>query len=52
MKITTPFTALKNATSDVWGMHDFNYQIPNDQKQDYWKKECIEHPTSSHCKIY
>ena len=28
MKLTTPFTALRNATSDMWRMHDFNYQLP------------------------
>ena len=27
MKLTTPFTALKNATSEMWIMHDFNYQL-------------------------
>ena len=52
MRFTTPLTALRNATLDIWRMHDFNYQLPNDQRQDYWQKECIEHPTSSHCKIY
>ena len=49
MRITTPLIALRNATSDVWRMHDFNYQLP---KEDYWEKECIDHPTSSHCKVY
>jgi len=24
MRLTTPLTALRNATSDVWRMHDFN----------------------------
>ena len=52
MRITTPFTALKNATLDIWRMHDFNYQLPKDHRQDYWEKECIDHPTSSHCKVY
>ena len=52
MRLTTPFTAFRNATSDVWRMHDFNYQLPKDQRQDYWEKECIDHPTSSHCKVY
>ena len=40
MRLTTPFTALRNATSDMWRMHDFNYQLPKDQRQDYWEKEC------------
>ena len=39
MRFTTPFTALRNATSDIWRMHDFNYQLPKDQRQDYWKKK-------------
>ena len=52
MRLKTPFTALRNATSDIWKMHDFNYQLPKDQRQDYWEKECIQNPTSSHCKVY
>ena len=52
MRLATPFTALRNAISDMWRMRDFNYQLPKDQRQDYWRKECIDHPTSSHCKVY
>ncbi len=52
MKLTSPLIALRNATSDMWRMHDFNYQLPKDQRQDYWKNECIDHPTSQHCKVY
>ena len=52
MKLTTPLTALKNATSDIWRMHDFNYQLPQEVKQNYWEKECLAHPTSAHCKVY
>tara|TARA_B100000900_G_scaffold325838_1_gene285748 strand:+ start:454 stop:612 length:159 start_codon:yes stop_codon:yes gene_type:complete len=52
MKLTTPFTALRNATSDIWKMHDFNYNLPQEAKQGFWEKECIDHPTSSHCKVY
>ena len=52
MKLNTPLTSLRNATSDLWRMHDFNYQLPKDLRQDYWEKECIDHPTSSHCKVY
>ena len=52
MKLTTPFTALRNATSDMWRMHDFNYKLPKEAKQDYWDKECIEPPTITHCKVY
>ena len=52
MRLTTPLTALRNATTDIWRMHDFNYQLPIDSRKDYWEKECENHPTSSHCKIY
>ena len=38
MRLTTPFTALRNATSDIWRMHDFNYQLLQDSRQDYWEK--------------
>ena len=52
MKLTTPFTALRKATSDMWRMHDFNYQLPKDPRQDLGGKECTYHPTNSHCKVY
>ena len=52
MRFTTPLTALRNATSDIWRMHDFNYHLPKHSRQDYWEKECIDHPNSSHCKVY
>ena len=52
MKIAAQLNALRNATSDIWKMHDFNYQLPKDLRQNYWEKECKEHPTSSHCKFY
>ena len=31
MRLTTPFMALRNVTSDIWRMHDFNYQLPKIQ---------------------
>ena len=52
MRLTSPLTALRNATSDIWRMHDFSYQLPKENIQDFWEKECIDHPTSSHCKVY
>ena len=52
MRLTNPFTILRNATSDILKMHDFNYQLPVDPRQDYWEKECKDHPSSSHCKNY
>ena len=52
MKLTTPFTALRNATSDMWEMHDFNYILPKNEAKDYWDEECIAHPNNNQCKIY
>ena len=52
MKFTTPFNALKNETSDVWRMHDFNYKLPKEATQDYQDKEYKDHPTRIHCKFY
>ena len=52
MKLTTPFTALRNATSDMWRMHDFNYQLPKKELKNYWSQECTAHPANSHCKLY
>jgi len=52
MRLTTPFTALRNANSYFWRMHDFNYQQAKDQRQDYLEKECKDRPTCSYCKMY
>ena len=51
MKLTTPFNSLKNRTSDMWKIHYFNYKLPKKAKQDYFEKECKDHPTSTHCKL-
>ena len=52
MKINSLFIALRNATSDMWRMHDFNYQSPKKKELRYWDQECMAYPTNSHCKIY
>ena len=52
MKLTNLIRALRNTTSDIWTMHDFDYQLPKEMRKDYWEKECSDHPNSSHCKIY
>ena len=52
MKLTTPFNALRNATSDMWRMHDFSYKLPKNKEKDYWNEECIAHPSNIQCKIY
>ena len=36
MKLTTPFSVIKNAMSDIRRMHDFNYNLP---KENYWEQE-------------
>ena len=51
MKLATPFNALRNPTSDMWRMHDFNYKLPKEAKQYFWEKECIDHPKSADCKV-
>ena len=52
MKLTTPFIALKNATSDIVRMHYFNDELPKDIRQNYLGKECLDHSTIAHCKVY
>ena len=52
MKLKTPFSVIKNALSDIRTMHDFNYKIPRETRDEFWEKECDVHPTSSNCKIY
>jgi len=52
MKIRAPLSVLKNAFSDIRGMHDFNYEIPEETREEYWENECEIHPTSSTCKVY
>jgi len=52
MKLRTPFSVIKNAFSDIRGMHDFNYEVPAETREEFWKEECEIHPTSSTCKVY
>ena len=52
MKLNTPFAALRNATADILRMHDFNYQLPKEEKQNYWEIECLNHPTNKNCLVY
>ena len=40
MKIKTPFSVIKNALSDIRVMHDFNYEIPAETREEFWKEEC------------
>ena len=52
MKLTTMLNTFRNATSEKLRIHDLNYQLPKKEEKEYWYKECIAHPTNSHCKIY
>jgi len=52
MKLTTPLNALRNATSDIWRMQDFNYKLPKRVLKKYWDQECAARPSNSHCKLY
>ena len=52
MKLATPLKAFRNTTSNMWRIHDFNYQLLKKELKKYWDQECIAHPSNSHCKIY
>ena len=52
MKLKTPLKIIKNALSDIRTMHDFSYTVPNETRDEFWKKECSNHPTASTCKVY
>ena len=47
MKLRTPFSVIKNALSDIQVMHDFNYEIPAENREEFLKDECEIQPTSS-----
>tara|TARA_B100000700_G_scaffold217997_1_gene239821 strand:+ start:76 stop:240 length:165 start_codon:yes stop_codon:yes gene_type:complete len=52
MKLRTPFTLIKSALSDIQKMHDFSYTVPKETRDEFWDKECVNHPTASTCKVY
>ena len=52
MKLRTPFNMIKNAFSDIRKMHDFSYTVPSETTDEFWDKECSNHPTASTCKLY
>ncbi len=51
MKLRTPFSIIKNALSDIRVIHDFNYEVPAETKEKFWKEECKIDSTSSTCKV-
>ena len=52
MKLKTPFSIIKNALSDIQVMHDFNYIIPPETREEFLENECDRHPTNPTCKTY
>ena len=52
MKLTNQFNVVRRTTSDMWWIHYFNYKLPKEAKEDFWEKECIDHPTNAHWKVY
>ena len=52
MKLKTPFYIIKNVLSDIQVMHDFNFEIPTETREEFWGNECDLHPTNSTCKSY
>ena len=32
--------------------NEFSYDINAKELEAYWNKECKEHPTNNHCKVY
>ena len=42
---------IKNALSDIRVMHDFNYEIQDETREEFWPEECEIYPTSSTCKV-
>ena len=52
MKLKTALYIIKNALIDIQEMHDFNYEIPSETREEFWSNECDRHPTNSTCKTY
>ena len=52
MKLRSPFNMIKNALSDIRTKFDVSYTVPNETRDEFWEKECSNHPTASTCKLY
>ena len=52
MKLRTPFTVFTNPLRDLDYIHDFSYQLPQENNNLFWEKECNLHPAKSTCKLY
>ena len=42
----------QKSKSDIRTMQDFSYRVPNETRDEFWDKECSNHPTASTCKVY
>ena len=42
MKLKTPFSIIKNALNDMQVMHDFNYEIPTETRDEFWKMNALD----------
>ena len=51
MKLKAPFSVIKNAFSDIRAMHDFNYEIPVEAREEFWKEECESTQLRQHAKF-
>ncbi len=51
VKLRTPFSVIKNAFSDTRVMHDFNYEIPAETKEEFWKKNVKATQPRQHTKF-
>ncbi len=52
MKLKTPFSIIKNTLSDIQVMHDLNYEIPTETREEFLENKTDLHPTDSTCKRY
>ena len=68
MKLTSPFTVLRDALKDTTPENPTCFidetevalkecgvpleEKAEDQRLDFWKEECEEHPTTSHCRVF
>ena len=46
------FHIIKNALIDIRTMHDLSYTVQNETRDEFWDKECCNHPTASTCRVY
>ena len=52
MKLRTPFTVFANPLRDLDYIHDFSYQLPQENNKLFLEKECNLYPAKCTCKLY